>query len=222
MKFVGYLLFFAWSDLLTAHTITLGYPEFKPYTYSHKTGAKGLGIEKMNERFGQRGIRIVYQPVAGYGKGVSWLRDGKIDGLLLATQNPERDAIGHFIDLGVVNRWVWFSRANRPLGKDSNSAKKALRIATPQNANTHNWLVAQNYQSIIATTDISAMIRLLMNDRVDTVFIAEHVFLQALKQTRWQHAKLQLTVEKSLPFGVYISKQYIDKHPSSWRQLQGE
>lgn len=217
MKKTSYLLIillFFNTAVTEAKPLVLGYPEFAPFTYSNQGGATGIGILRFNEVIKQTPLSITYMPVATYGKGVAWLKEGKIDGLLLATQNAERDAVATFIDLSIANRWIWFSKANKSITTQGDEAKSTLRIVTATNANTHKWLVKSGYRLIETTSDPSTMLRLLMKDRVDAVFLAEFVLLQALEKSRWQKKDLMMTVERTKPFGVYFNNQTLQSDPT--------
>jgi polar amino acid transport system substrate-binding protein len=194
--------------------IKLGYPEFPPFTYTSKHLAVGVGIEKFIPIAKHLNLKVEYIPIASYGKGVIWLAEGKIDGLMLASQNSERDEVATFTKPIMFNRWVWFTpkRASKKLHGEV--AKQNLRVITHTKANTHTWLKESGYQIVESTTDVKTMIRLLMNERVDAVFLAELVFLDALKSTNWRAKDVKVTLERAQPFGIYFNKQFLTKYPT--------
>lgn len=199
--------------------LTLGYPEFKPYTYTENGITKGLGVEWLDKIAKELKLTIKFEPIDSYGNGVNWLKENKIDGLFLASQNNERDALAFFSHKLTDNKWVWITKKNNHFDFDNISLKKSLRISTHTNANTHVWLKKNNYSQIYPTTDVQAMIRQLMHDRIDAVFLAEQVFLDALTLSPWSHSHVKMAVEVSKPFGVYISKNYLSKNKEFMTKL---
>lgn len=211
--FILLLSIFSFTINAKSISLTLGYPEFPPFTFSSKHGADGIGIHKFNRLTADLNLIITFVPIASYGKGVVWLKKGKIDGLLLATQNSERDKIAVFSEYIMFNRWVWFSHAEQELDFTSNEAKNRRRVITHTNANTHKWLLKSGYKIIESSTNVDSMIRLLMKNRVDAVFIAELVFVEALAKTKWTLQDLKVTEQISKPFGIYLRKSIIQKYP---------
>jgi len=199
--------------------ITLGYPEFQPYTFTNQSQPRGEGVDRVLELGHRLGWKITFEPVGSYGKGVQWLKKGKIDGLFLASQNNERDKIGRFSEPLTINRWVWFTRKNEQFNFESTASKTQLRIATHLHANTHKWLIESNYQAIAPTTDVQAMLRQLMKKRVDAVFLAERVFHQALAKSHWTTQDLETQVQVAKPFGIYIRHPFMQQHPNLMTEL---
>jgi ABC-type amino acid transport substrate-binding protein len=212
-------LFLVFNALAKKVTITMGYPEFPPYTYTKDLKPAGIGVDKLQEITKNSNINIKFEPVDTYGSGMNFLRNNKIDGLFLASQNRERDDLAEFSHPIGTNNWVWVSRKNKSVEFNTELAKSSLRIATYKNANTHIWLQKNRYELVYPTTDVSAMIRQLMNLRVDTIFLAEEVFNKALKNSQWRKSDVNITIEITKPMGLYISKFFLRKHPDFMKQL---
>ncbi|MFT6528652.1 MAG: polar amino acid transport system substrate-binding protein [Psychrosphaera sp.] len=202
-----------------ATSITLGYPEFQPFTYTKDGVALGVGIERLKDVGKQLNLDVTFEPIDSYGIAVRFLRENKIDGLALASRNDERDEIAVFSQPITSNNWIWITRKHYKIDFDSEHAKLHIRISTYKNANTHTWLSKHEYKLIYPTTDVNAMLRQLMHNRVDTIFLAEEVFKQALKSSKWKPNDIKTHLEVSKPFGVYISKFFLQQHPNFMERL---
>lgn len=212
--FLFFTFFSTFVVLAKEVSITLGYPEFRPYTYTQDSNPAGIGVTKLKQISKNSNINIKFEPIDTYGRGVNFLRTNKIDGLFLASQNAERDDIAEFSHSIFTNNWIWITRKNHSPLFNSDTSKNNLKITTYGNANTHIWLQKNQYKLVYPTTDIEAMIRQLMYKRVDAIFLAEEVFIKALKESQWRTADVKTTIEIPKPMGLYISKVFLQQHPN--------
>lgn len=204
---------------LIASDLVVGYPEFKPYTYTLKGQPKGIGFQAIKQLNETLNIDLSYEPIATYKNGMTRLKHNKLDALMLATQNTQRDEVAVFSSPIALNKWSWFTLKEKQLDFKNLYNKKNLRITTYDNANTHRWLIDNNYGTIYTTTDITAMLRQLINKRIDAIFVSEAVLLEALNKTEIKEQDLRITVEIAKPMGIYINKKYIEKNPNFMERL---
>lgn len=216
MKAVFYLVLIICScNFAVAKTIKVGYPEFKPYTYTENGVAKGIGIDAIKKIAIQLKVNAEIYPIETYGNGFTRLKKGKLDAVLLASQNSERDKIAVFSQPITSNDWSWFSLPNKSLTRPNIRTK----VATYLRANTHTWLIKNNFEFISATTDVSAMLRQLDKGRVDTIFVSEQVLLHELERLGKPQHSLTITKEVTKPFGIYVAKPFLKLNPDFMTQL---
>lgn len=206
------LVIVLWAFACDATPIKLGYPEFSPYTFTKDNQPTGIAIEWMKTISKRLGKQVEFVPVGNYGNAVYKLKINKIDGLLLATKNAERDDIALFSEPLTVNNWNWFY-----LKQHTDVTNKNITVATHINANTHKWLLKNNYTSIYATADVRAMIRQLEHQRVDAIFLAEKVFKLAVPSS--YPFPYYSTTQRSMPFGIYMNKNYLSQQPEFMEKL---
>lgn len=209
------LLFFS----VHAEELVVGYPEFKPYTYTTDGKADGIGVQFLRDIQKELNKEIKFVPIQTYKNGVARLKHDKIDVLLMATQNEERDQFGIFSLPIAMNNWSWFSLKNNKYDYKNAFNKKNLKIVTYDQANTHHWLIEQGYGVMYSTTDLTAMMRQLVSSRVDTIFISEEVMLEALKRASLTLDDLHIQLEIAQPMGLYISNKYFDRYPHVMQQI---
>lgn len=214
MKLLFSLLFIIFINnyLYAQDTLHLVIPEFKPFTYKEANELKGIGVERISKIFASIEQPIKLRLVPNYGRAVEETRQGKSDGFFLATQNKERDSIAHFSKAVFVNRWCWFFMNSNSFEPASKEFKSTARIATPINANTHKWLKNNNYTNIFPMKDMTLILPLLIEKKVDAVFIAEEVFLQQLTEKNIYKSNIKKQIESERPFGIYISKNVIERN----------
>lgn len=215
-------LLFLLSPKVFATELIVGYPEFPPYTFTDQKQAKGLGIDLINKLAKNLKLTIKLKAIETYGNGKTRLKLGRIDALLLASKNAERDNIAVFSTPYLNNNWSWFARLGTKYDYDSSQSKRHLKIATYKGANTHQWLKDNHYNIIYPTTDIQAMIRQLFTQRVDAIFLSEQVFLQALNNSKWSKNELEKHQYIQQPFGIYVSKKFLEGRPTFMKELNAQ
>lgn len=209
------LLFFSAATAQQLHIVV---PNFPPYTYSEDNQIKGLGIELAQKIFADAGMDVRFTIEPNYAKTVHTIKSGQGDGFLLASQNGERDRFARFSNPLVINRWVWYTLADSTLQPTDKAFKQQALISTHFNTNTHKWLIKNDYK-VEAAMDLPMLPEMLVRERVDAVFIAELVFDQALAESNLDPKLFKKHIEIEKPFGIYISKQYLKRHPDTLERI---
>lgn len=205
----------------TQDTLRLVMPSFKPYTYLENGELKGIGVELIS-----RVMQSIEQPFTlalapNYGRALSDVQHNEADGFFLASQNKERDAIGIFSSPLTVNRWCWFFSKESTLSSKDADFKTDMKIGTFLHTNTHKWLVNQNYEKVKTVTKVELLPTMLLRNRVQSVFLAETVFQDSVGKSELSLLQFRQEVEIAKPFGIYISKNYLKKHPNFMDKLNG-
>lgn len=60
---------------------------------------------------------------------------------------------------------------------------------------------------------------MLMQSRVDAVFIAELLFEAVMKKYKLQSSQFKKYIEVEKPFGIYMSKNFLAKHPEALTRI---
>lgn len=197
----------------------VGYPEFKPYTYTEGGEAKGLGIEVFRQIGKDLSLKFELVPIETHGNGFTRLSKGKLDAVLLATANESRDKTARFSSPIAENTWSWFFIADKDKDYQALIKDKNLKVASITNTNTHNWLIKNQYKRISATIDITAMLRQIDRGRIDAIFIAEHVLLNKLETLNLNREAFHVQRQLKKPFGIYVAHQYLASRPDFMSQL---
>lgn len=196
-----------------AGVIRFAVPNFKPYSFVQNNKLKGVGIDKVKALMSKLDQSYFFRFVPNYGRAVEELRRGRVDGMFLASENEERNAIAEFSVPVLINRWSWFLNQPNTLDPHSELFKRDVTVATQLNTNTHKWLVKNNYLRIYPAKDPMRLANILDRGRLRAVFIAEEVFKSSVKQHRLNSNGFEQIVQFEKPFGIYISKRYLDKYP---------
>ena len=199
--------------------LKIGYPEFKPYTYTLDGEAKGNGVEIFSVLANKLSFDIEWVPVETHGNGFARLNKNVIDAVLLATQNPHRDQLGRFSAPIANNIWSWFLLKQPGKNYQALVNDKEIKVGTLKNTNTHNWLLDNDYHAVAATNDLTAMLRQIHNNRIQAIFISERVLKSRLKTLKLSSKGFYIHRQVEKPLGVYISHQYLDKHPQFINKL---
>jgi len=207
------LVSFFLSFCASSQTFKVGYPEFKPYTYTENGLAKGIGIETLHKLNQKLDLNIVIIPIETYGAGFTRLEKNKLDAVLLASQNAKRDEVATFSKPITFNNWSWFFINKPGLDYKSMVTNKGLKVATYKNANTHSWLKQQGYYAISPTVDLAAMLRQIDKGRISSIFISEQVMLDKLRMQNRNPDDFHILKQIQKPFGMYVSKTYLKQYP---------
>lgn len=191
----------------------LVFAEFAPYQYEQDGRPAGIGVKAV-QRVLERdlGFSLELRMVPNYGRALAEVSSGGADGFFLASQNLERDKVAVFSEPLMVNRWSWFFNVDAFLEPNSAQFLATARVATLLHTNTHRWLNEQGYRHIMPVMKSSLLPRLLDQERIDAVFLAEVVFAQEAAATGFEVEDFTQVVAMAKPFGIYISNHYLEEN----------
>lgn len=216
ITFIFISIFF--SDASAKPHLNVLVPNFPPYTFESNNQISGIGIVLANKVFKKAEITVRYRIVPNYAKALYELEQGRGDAVLLASQNNERDELAVFTKPLMINRWCWYLLKNTNFTPYDKSFKKQAKISSHFQANTHKWLIENDY-NVEPVMQISNLPQMLLRNRVDAVFIAELAFEEALKLDNLTLNQFKKHIEIEKPFGIYISKTYLTKSPETLKQV---
>ena len=185
-------------------------PEFKPFTHSINSDPGGIGVDLVSKYLEELNWPYSVQVVPNYGRALAEVKRGKADGFFLASENSERNQYAKLSKAILVNNWSWFYKTGKHISPSS--FKSLERIGTILNTNTHKWLKANDYQVSHTTVEPRQLVELLNRGRLDAVFMAEAVFLEAVARHQ-EKAQFKQHIGFAKPMGIYISHAYQDKYP---------
>lgn len=188
-------------------------PNFPPYTYEENGVLKGIAIDMVSEVLEKAGISYNLVLVPNFGRALEDLIRGTSDGFFLASQNAARDEVAVFSETITLNNWSWFVLANSDLDPNSSDFIEKARTGSIINTNTHIWLTNNGYQVSGTPSDSNTLIRMLKADRINAIFMAEAVFYEAVDLAEEPRDTFIATVQIATPFGIYVSKAYLEKYP---------
>lgn len=215
--FIGSLLL---SCLTNAAPLRFVIAQFPPYTSEDKGIYSGIGIDLVKQVMADINIDYQLSATPNYARALEQLSRGRADGLFLASENMQRNKIAVFSEPLLINKWSWFLAPDHSMSFASVAFKSTAKIATIHGSNTSKWLTDNNYKIITKANSGRLFPRLLLEKkRIDAVFLASIVFRKELQAAGYSSDDYVEIVEKSKPFGIYISKRYIEKHPDFMTKL---
>ena len=197
--------------------LSLVSPHFPPYTYKYNDKVIGIGPNLIKQVFAHTDIPYKITMVEDYGTAVQVIKANLADGMFLASQNAERDAIAVFTEPLVINKWSWFMLKDSDISLDSDNFKLQAGIGTIKGTNTFKWLKKNGYTIMAQPLDAFSLISMLRSNRIDAAFVADAVFENELTEEELSQFKKVVEVEK--PFGMYISHDYLSKYPDALDQI---
>ncbi len=204
---------------LGQYQMTFHIPDFPPYTYLESGVLKGIAIEMVSAVLEKVGISYNLVLVPNFGRALEDLIQSASDGFFLASQNAARDKVAVFSRAVTLNNWSWFVLADSDLNPKSPDFIKEARTGSMINTNTHTWLTDNGYQVSGTPTDANTLIRMLKANRINSIFLSEAVFYEAVDLAGEPRNAYKSTVQIATPFGIYIAKAYLDKNPSVMSQI---
>jgi ABC-type amino acid transport substrate-binding protein len=155
--------------------------------------------------------------VEDYGEAVHIIKAKLADGMFLASQNIERDAIAVFTQPLLINKWSWFMLKESDLDPKSEKFKLQADIGTIKGTNTYQWLKTNGYAVAASPSKASSLVAMLASRRIDAVFLSDVVFENELDEKVLFTLKKFVEIEKH--FAMYISHDYVKRHPESIEKI---
>lgn len=213
LKVVALLLISVTSFAQKHNVLTLVSPHFPPYTYKSNNKVVGLGPDLIRQVLDNTNIQYNIVMVDDYGEAVHVIKAKLADGMFLASQNTERDAIAVFTQPLLINKWSWFMLKESDLDPKSETFKLQADIGTIKGTNTYLWLKSNGYAVAASPPEASSLVAMLTSGRIDAVFLSDVVFENELDEKTL--FKLKKSVEMEKDFSMYISHDYLKRHPES-------
>lgn len=192
-------------------------PNFPPYTYLYNQEIIGLGPELVEKVLAETDIPYKMTMVEDYGTAIFAVKANLADGIFLASQNEQRNAIATFTRPLIINKWSWFVLKDFQGDPKSEAFKAQAEIGTIKGTNTHKWLKSNSYTVSAHPLEAASLAAMLKSRRIDAVFIAEAVFEHAIDDEELSLFKKVLEVEQ--PFGMYISHDYLTAFPNALSKI---
>ena len=216
-KIIVFLLVSVPSFAEEHDVLNLVSPHFPPYTYEQNNEIKGIGPDIIKRVFANTNIPYKITMLKDYAEAVQVIKTKLGDGMFLASQNAERNAIAVFTQPLVINKWSWFMLKKSKVDLNSETFKSQAVIGTLKGTNTYKWLKTNGYRNVASPVDASSLVSMLKSQRIDAAFLADAVFEYGLDEKELSQFKKVLEVEKA--FGMYISHDYLKKHPGTLEKI---
>jgi polar amino acid transport system substrate-binding protein len=202
------------SFSLVAEPLRLVYPYFPPYTQAPQGATLSAGNFLVDQIMRLVGVDYQSSPVPNYKRALSDVKKGMADGFFLASKNDQRDAVAVFSEPVVFNHWSWFFNSEMSFDSSAPEFKQQARVASIEGTNTLRWLKDQGYQVVGKQTEVDSLAQLLFDlKRIDAVFISADVFKYGSHHPRLADGSYLEVIEQRAPFGIYISKNYLQQYP---------
>ena len=202
-----------------AEPLRLVYPNFPPYTFAsdEQSAAGNFLVDKIMQVLEQP---YKMAPVPNYKRALSDVQYGVADGFFFASQNSQRDAIAEFSNPIVYNNWSWFFRYDSYFDPDANNFKTDVKVASIEGTNTLRWLNTHHFKVVGKQKNVAKLAQLLFDlKRIDAAFLSADVFKSSHVHPNLVSGEYIEVVQRSAPFGIYISKAYSEQHPGFMQDL---
>lgn len=208
------------SHFSNAAPLRLVIPQFPPYTSELDGHYSGIGIDLIKKVMQKVKVDYQLRPTPNYARALEELIRGQADGFFLASENLQRNSVAVFSEPLLINRWSWFLPPGYILDPSDARFKASAKIATIHGSNTNRWLIKHNFNITTKANSASTFATLLLEKkRIDAVFIASIVFRKTLTSQGYFAKDYVEVVQEARPFGIYISKAYLEKHPGFMDKL---
>jgi len=208
----------AWTDAC-AQQLRLSVPEYLPYTGTVDGKPGGTAVETVREILRKAGMTVVLQVVPNYGRCIQQLKEGTSDGFFLGSRNIERDAIAELSDAVTINNWIWVTHKASSWRPSNADFKQKAHVGVMLNTNPHFWLKSHGYNITGTATTSTALLAMLDLQRLDAVLMPELVFQNAAQVLSKSLDSYATEIEIKQPFGIYISKKFIETHPDTMARI---
>lgn len=207
---------------LSAAPLVFVLPHFPPFAYLESGIVRGIAVDKVVPVLEALGVDYQLSLVPNYGRALEEVKQGRAVGFFLASENALRNKVARFSQPVMLNNWSWFYRAEfAVMPGQALDFSKGFAIGTIPHTNTGYWLKKHNYQYQV--DDIDNLLKLTFEQQwLDTIFVAEKVFLAAAKKQGVRDFRYRQDIAVSKPFGIYISKAFLATSPDFLSRLNRE
>lgn len=201
------------SNAYAADVMVLGTTELAPFTYLEGSEFKGEAIEPIHRILTRSKIpyRLVY--LKNYSVLLKALRKQTIDGFFVATQNAERDKYAELSKPLIIDHYSWFILRKAPYDLDTNDFKLHAKVGAVSGTNSFRLATRRGYQ--VYGQPMTLLAQQFINQTLDAVFATQRSFEHQLTQANFPKDKYRIVFESERPFGLYISKHYLERHPNA-------
>jgi polar amino acid transport system substrate-binding protein len=194
-------------------------PNFQPYSFQEHNTLTGSAIAPVSQALKDSQVKFTLRLYDNYSLILKALRKNEIQGFFLASKNLERDKYSVFSKPITFNYWSWFVLKSNDIDVSDRAFKINSKVATVGKTNTYRWLTRSGYR--VLSSDIQRLPNLLITKQVDAVFVAQAVFESRMKTLAIHPKTFVKTVEAKKPFGIYISKYYLQSNEGFMKVLNG-
>lgn len=198
-------------------TLRLGVPLLKPFTYIENNEFKGTAISPVKKALEGSKIKYKWVFIENYSLLLKAVRSEQIDGFFLATKNVERDKYARFSKPVFIEHYCWFILKSAPYELDSSDFKLNARIGAIIKTNSHRLTIRRGYQVYGQPAQLLA--QQFINGTIDAVFATQSPFSYELDAIDFSKKKYTITQDSERPFGIYISKKYLGRHPDTLHKM---
>lgn len=208
------------AELRAEETLRMAMPDYPPYTYVQDGDYKGFGYLAFVSIMADLQLKFTVVPAPNYGRAVKDMQSQKVDGLFLASENAQRNAVADFSAPVAYTAWTWvWLKQRAELDPGSQAFKQNAIVSAQLNSNPYMWLLQQHYKVAGAPNDIRQLFSLLNSGRVDAIMLPELTAKALMEQEKLELSSYLMRLQMKLPFGIYISKAYIKRHPDIMPKL---
>ncbi len=188
-------------------------PEFPPLTYRADGGFRGIGIQRVGQLLDKLELDYEIELALNYARAARLVEIGQKDGFFLATRNEQRERFAVFVGPVYINRWTWFLPVSSELDPRASGAHEHMRAASVVGTNTARWLKKNGFSLGLSPRSVEQLLKMLDGGKVDAVLLSAPVFQHAVETSGRLMSAYRGVVQESKPMGVYLSRQYLRKHP---------
>jgi len=211
------VLIFVCASGLQAEPITLGVPQLKPFTYLEDGEIKGSVIDPIVEALKQSQTEYTFKFIENYSGLLKATRNNEIDGFFVATKNIERDKIAVFSKPVFIDKYTWFMLNDATYEFGSDEFMYDAKVGAVINTNSFRLATRRGY--FVVGLPSEELAQRFINRNLDAVFATYSSFKYQLDTQGIPSKRYRVINDSKRPFGVYISKHYLRKHPGFMKIL---
>ena len=193
--------------------LRLGIPILKPFTYIEDGVFKGTAVPPVKQALENSDLKYEWVFIENYSLLLKAVRSNTIDGFFVATKNVERDKYARFSKPVFMDHYSWFILNNAPYELDSSDFKLNARIGAILKTNSHRLTIRRGYQVYGQPSELLA--QQFISGTLDAVFATQASFGYELNTINFPKKKYTIVQDSERPFGIYISKKYLGRHPNT-------
>lgn len=194
------------------NSVKLSTKLWPPYHYYDIHGElTGISVNHLKCSFEWLNIDLNIE-VVPWSRAQQHTQMGISDGFFSASWNASRDQYAtRSVDIAPQN-WVWYTLKGSGTNTNSKYFRQNAKIAGTRGSNIVHWLKKNQYKVTAETMALDNMVNMILTGRVDAFMENQFVAEAALKGSN-NFAKLEKTIARSMPVGVYFSHTFLAKYP---------
>lgn len=200
------LTFLALASAARAETVTFTTENYPPFSYQEGDTLKGADIEQVQMMMEAIGMNYTIA-LLPWARAYMLAQTTPMTCVIGTAHKPDRDKLFKWVEPLLIDRNVLVAREGSGVHAASLEEAKSYTVGTWRGDYTQSILEKNGFQKIDVSSEFTAALKKLMNDRIDLIPISEFSITKLKREGR---AIRPMTLLSAQPLGIACQRDFPD------------